>query len=115
MLPLGDDVKVYSGHGPTTTIGFEKIDANKLVINRLAGEKGAKDPFLRVISLKKENGQKAVIASFAGHAVNLDADIWEISRDYPGVLVDDLEKENDIDFAMFCAGMVGSPTRLSGV
>jgi len=24
MLPLGDDYKVYSGHGPYTTIGFEK-------------------------------------------------------------------------------------------
>ncbi len=24
LLPLGDDVKVYSGHGPETTIGFEK-------------------------------------------------------------------------------------------
>jgi len=24
LFPLGDDVKVYSGHGPATTIGFEK-------------------------------------------------------------------------------------------
>jgi len=24
IFPLGDDVKVYSGHGPTTTVGFEK-------------------------------------------------------------------------------------------
>ena len=24
LLPLGDDIKVYSGHGPQTTIGFEK-------------------------------------------------------------------------------------------
>jgi glyoxylase-like metal-dependent hydrolase (beta-lactamase superfamily II) len=24
LFPLGDDVKVYSGHGPETTIGFEK-------------------------------------------------------------------------------------------
>ncbi|WP_028544549.1 MBL fold metallo-hydrolase [Paenibacillus taiwanensis] len=24
LLPLGDDVTVYPGHGPTTTIGFEK-------------------------------------------------------------------------------------------
>ena len=24
LFPLGDDYKVYSGHGPTTTIGFEK-------------------------------------------------------------------------------------------
>ena len=103
-----ESVKAARNTKSAVTIGFEKIDANNFVINRLAGEKGTKDPFLRVISLKNENGQKAVIASFAGHAVNLDADVWEISRDYPGVLVDDLEKEPDIDFAMFCAGMVGS-------
>ena len=24
FFPLGDDVKVYSGHGPDTSIGFEK-------------------------------------------------------------------------------------------
>ncbi len=24
LLPLGDDFKVYSGHGPSTTIGFER-------------------------------------------------------------------------------------------
>jgi hydroxyacylglutathione hydrolase len=24
LFPLGDDVKVYSGHGPETTIGHEK-------------------------------------------------------------------------------------------
>ena len=24
LLPLGDDVEVYSGHGPVTTIGAEK-------------------------------------------------------------------------------------------
>jgi glyoxylase-like metal-dependent hydrolase (beta-lactamase superfamily II) len=24
ILPLGDDVEVYSGHGPTTTIGQER-------------------------------------------------------------------------------------------
>lgn len=26
LLPLGDDVKVYSGHGPATMIGFEKLN-----------------------------------------------------------------------------------------
>jgi glyoxylase-like metal-dependent hydrolase (beta-lactamase superfamily II) len=25
ILPLGDDVKVYSGHGPVTTIGDERL------------------------------------------------------------------------------------------
>jgi hypothetical protein len=25
IAPLGDDVAVYSGHGPTTTIGHERL------------------------------------------------------------------------------------------
>lgn len=26
LLPLGDDIKVYSGHGPSTNTGFEKLN-----------------------------------------------------------------------------------------
>ncbi len=101
-------VRLARNNKSLVKIGFGKIDAHELVANRLAGKKGKKDPFLRVISLKKENGIKAVITSFTGHPTNMNADNWEISRDYPGVLVDELEKQNDVDFAMFCAGMVGS-------
>ena len=88
--------------------GFQLIEASELVENRVAPDIGTKDPYLRVISLKKENGVKGLIVSFAGHAVNLDADIWELSRDYPGVLVDELEQDESVDFAVFCAGMVAS-------
>jgi hydroxyacylglutathione hydrolase len=31
LFPLGDDMKVYSGHGPSTTIGFEKMNNPFLV------------------------------------------------------------------------------------
>ena len=103
-----EGVQIARKNRSPVKIGFEKIDAHELVANRLTKEKGTKDPYLRVISIKNKKGLKAVIASFSGHPVNLDADIWEISRDYPGVLVDDLEKENTVEFAMFCAGMVGS-------
>ncbi len=89
------------------TIAFQKIDARGLAYNRLAG-KGRKDGWLRVIYLKNEKGETALITAFSGHPVNLDSDIPALSRDYPGVLVDALEKVQDVDFAMFCAGMVGS-------
>ena len=103
-----EGVQIARKNKSPVKIGFEKIDAHELVANRLTKEKGTKDPYLRVISIKNKKGLKAVITSFSGHPVNLDADIWDISRDYPGVLVDDLEKENTVEFAMFCAGMVGS-------
>ncbi len=35
LLPLGDDVEVYPGHGPSTTIGFERINNPFLTDNRL--------------------------------------------------------------------------------
>ena len=89
-------------------VGFQQIDANEFVLNRLAPETGTIDPYLRIIHLLKADGAKGLIVSFAGHAVNLDADIWDLNRDYPGVLVDELEKDKSINFAMFCAGMVAS-------
>ncbi|MCG8309138.1 MAG: neutral/alkaline non-lysosomal ceramidase N-terminal domain-containing protein [Cytophagales bacterium] len=90
------------------TIGFQKIDAGELVINRLMPKTGKKDPFLRILHIQKTNGERGMLISFSGHATNLDADVWEVSRDYPGVLIDNLEDEPAIDFAIFCAGMVGS-------
>lgn len=89
-------------------LAFGKADAGELAINRLDSKNGAKDPFLRTILLENDLGKKAIIVAFAGHATTLDADAWEISRDYPGIIVDELEANDSIDFAMFCAGMVGS-------
>ena len=31
LLPLGDDIKVYSGHGPSTVTGYEKLNNPFLV------------------------------------------------------------------------------------
>jgi hypothetical protein len=89
-------------------IAFQQIDAHELVINRLARESGTKDPYLRLVHLMKKNGDHGMLISFSGHATNLDADVWELSRDYPGVLIDRLEENEDLDFVLFAAGMVGS-------
>jgi hypothetical protein len=89
-------------------VGYQKIDANELVINRLAPKTDVEDPYVRIVHLLKDTGEKGMLVSFSGHATNLDADTWELSRDYPGILIEQLENNQDIDFAMFCAGMVGS-------
>ncbi len=89
-------------------LAFLKSAAAELVTNRLAHSNGKTDPYIRTIVLKKNNGQMAVLTSFSGHATNLDSDVWALSNDYPGILVDRLEDDSSIDFAMFCAGMVGS-------
>ena len=41
LLPLGDDVEVYSGHGPTTTIGAEKR-TNPFLIGMYGPHQGAR-------------------------------------------------------------------------
>lgn len=89
-------------------IAFQKIDAHELVRNRLAPESGTEDPYLRVVHLKKKDGDHGMLISFSGHATNLNADMWELSRDYPGILIDQLENKGKVDFVMFAAGMVGS-------
>jgi len=89
-------------------LSYQKIDVNELVVNRLAPERGKKDPFLRILTIQRSDGQKGLLVTFSGHATNLDADSWELSRDYPGVLTDQLMRHDEIDFAMYAAGMVGS-------
>ncbi|MDZ7608290.1 MAG: hypothetical protein U5K79_22520 [Cyclobacteriaceae bacterium] len=88
-------------------IGFIKADAGEIVANRLSPD-GSKDPFIRAFVLKKADGKMAIVTAFSGHATNLNSHSRELSRDYPGVLTDELEKLPDVEFAMFCAGMVGS-------
>ncbi len=87
---------------------FSKIQAGGLVVNRLVGDKGTEDPWLRLLEFKKSDSTKAVLVSFSAHATTLSDTVLEISRDYPGTLVEKLEKENNIEEAVFMAGCVGS-------
>ncbi len=107
MKKLTEAVASAKKRSLPVTIAFRKIDARGLVHNRLS-ENGLTDGWLRVIYLKNDKDETALITAFSGHPVNLNSDIAALSRDYPGVLVDALEQTPDVDFAMFCAGMVGS-------
>ncbi len=88
------------------SIGFTKIDASDWIENRL-DKGGAVDGWLRVVKVEKHNGETAALASYGAHATSISSKILHLSRDYPGVLVDALEQRTT-DFAIFCAGMVGS-------
>ena len=89
-------------------ISYKKISVPELLYNRLDRENGKIDPWLRMLQIESEDGQKAALISYPAHPINIDSEIRDLSRDYPGVLTDRLELEDDIDFAMFMAGMVGS-------
>ncbi len=91
-------------------LGYGQTNASDLIYNRMAnsGPTGPLDGTVRLLKLKKKTGQTALICSFAGHATLFDDSASEyLSRDYPGALVDRLEKD-DADFAVFLAGAVGS-------
>ena len=89
-------------------IGFAAIEAEHLVYNRLAKELGTIDPWLRFIRIEQDSGENAVLASFSAHATNISRDQLITHRDYPGLLVDQLEQDPKVDFAAFMAGAVGS-------
>ena len=96
-------------------IGYGQVDATSLIYNRIgsSGPTGPLDGMVRLLKLRKHSpsgqpGESALLCSFAGHATLFDDDKWNyLSRDYPGSLVDRLEKKS-ADFAVFMAGAVGS-------
>ncbi len=91
----------------TATFGFGQYYAGELVYHRIS-KQGSTDPWLRVFLIRQQSGKTAVITSFSAHATILPSRQYALSRDYPGALVDTLEKHPTIDFAAFCAGGVGS-------
>lgn len=89
------------------SIGYNEYALPSLLTNRLV-RNGTVDPFLRVASLRKRNGQTALICTFSAHATYTDAKLKDLSADYPGAFIRILESDADIDFALFAAGAVGS-------
>ena len=89
-------------------IGYAALPADSLVANRLVGTKGERDTLLRVLKIKKNTGETAVLTTYAAHATCLPAAELNISGDYPTALVQRLEKEADLNFAAFGAGGVAS-------
>lgn len=89
------------------TIGFGEVKDTLDIRNRLVGDEGILDPWVRNIEFVKADGKKALIASYAAHSTVLNAKTMELSRDYAGALVDDLE-DGEANFAVYMAGAVGS-------
>jgi neutral ceramidase len=100
-------IKNAEGSTAPIEVGFGKIEASKQVANRLI-DGGKTDPYLRILKLKKNNGENAMIISYSAHPTCLAKKINYISCDYPGFLVDSLERRKETDFAAFFAGAVGS-------
>lgn len=89
-------------------IGFGRVAADTLLYNRL-NEGNPVDGWFRMLKLRKATGASALLCTYAGHSTTLDAvkDFQYLSRDYPGTLVDTLEKTTG-SFTVFMSGAVGS-------
>jgi neutral ceramidase len=75
--------------------------------NRLDKTGGTVDSLLHLVEITRADSTKVAIVTFNAHATCLFSRDLELSRDYPGELVDKLEAEG-YTFAMFMAGAVGS-------
>lgn len=83
------------------------IPVKGMLTNRLADEAGEVDSLMRIIEVNRADGKRLILNTFTGHPTCDKSSSLNISRDYPGVLVDKLE-EQGYSFAMFMAGAVGS-------
>jgi neutral ceramidase len=91
---------------PAKLTYMESIDTVD-IRNRLVGEEGEIDPEIRSAAFVTQSGKTAILSSFAAHSTVLNSKNIVLSRDYPGMLVDSLEKGR-YNFAMYVAGAVGS-------
>jgi neutral ceramidase len=99
-------VKAKAEMEPAQLTYMEAIDSLD-IRNRLVGEEGEIDPEIRSAAFVTKSGKKAILSSYAAHSTVLNSSNIVLSRDYPGMLVDSLEKDR-YNFAMYMAGAVGS-------
>lgn len=84
----------------------ESVDKED-IRNRLGVADGWVDSEIRSIIFKRNDGSKANLITYGAHSTVLNSKTMAISRDYPGVIMDSLEKDNKT-FGIFMAGAVGS-------
>jgi hypothetical protein len=100
-------IRLADGHKRKASMGVATFPAGELVFNRLARDRPT-DSLIRVLKIRQVQGATAAIVTFSAHATTLHSGENILSRDYPGMLVDTLERNSKIDFAAYCAGAVGS-------
>ena len=86
-------------------VQFGELSLDNLVRNRLAKEAGIIDPWLKVARLQKDT-LVGHLVSFSAHATCFGPANRQLTSDYPGELVNQLNKT--FDFTAFAAGAVGS-------
>lgn len=90
-------------------IHYEEVLYPEGVKNRLkVANNEVVDSEIRSLLVDREDGQRAMLLTYSAHATVLHSDTLALSRDFPGYVVDSLENHEDLDFALYFAGAVGS-------
>lgn len=105
-----ESIRLAQRNKQPARLGYGQTYAPKFVGNRLTGSLAERDTTIRFFKIEQVSGSTAVLTTFAGHATILPSRATKLSRDYPGELVDELEE--NVDFAAFAAGAVGSQSVL---
>ncbi|WP_230407218.1 neutral/alkaline non-lysosomal ceramidase N-terminal domain-containing protein [Pontibacter cellulosilyticus] len=87
-------------------VGFGTANGAAFVMNRLTNSETNRDTTIRFLKFEKRTGEQAILCTFSAHPTILPSMEPILSGDYPNVLVHQLEQE--VDFAAFSAGAVGS-------
>ncbi len=88
------------------SIQYWEAEATDLVENRVNVDSGKVDGKIRGIRVVRSDSSRAILFTFSAHATSIQKNVMELSADYPGSTIKEIEKKND--FAMFMSGMVGS-------
>ena len=89
-------------------VGYAEIPTSKLVYNRLVKEKGKVDSLLRIVKIEKSSGETAAIITFAAHCTVFHEHMMQITGDWGGMMMNQLNNSGRVNFASFSAGAVGS-------
>lgn len=92
---------------PVAQVRYGEYASPEHLYYRIPAEGGEVDDRVRSLVFISADSSTAELTSYAGHATILGSKFLGISRDYPGILVDSIER-NERDFALFYAGAVGS-------
>ena len=97
---------------------YTRVDAGEWLENRIykdhppevgSGFHGVNPYFTGVSFVSAENSEKIIasLVSYAAHATVVRKDVHKFSRDYPGVVCDELQRLTGSECVLFAAGSVG--------
>ncbi|MEQ9438872.1 MAG: neutral/alkaline non-lysosomal ceramidase N-terminal domain-containing protein [Cyclobacteriaceae bacterium] len=88
-------------------VAYTQVAIDSLVNNRLV-KGGDVEPYMRTLYFRRSDGSQGVFCSYPAHATYITSKSTDLSADYPGELVRQLEADTSVAFALFAAGAVGS-------